>query len=52
LQEQLGPLAGKTRRVCLVHGEPQQSEALRQALLDRGFAEVLVPDRGDTVPLA
>jgi metallo-beta-lactamase family protein len=48
----LGPLAGKTGRVCLVHGEPEQAEALRKALLARGFADVLVPDRGDTVSLA
>jgi metallo-beta-lactamase family protein len=52
LLEALGPLAGRTRRVCLVHGEPEQAEALRQALLARGFGEVLVPDRGETVSLA
>src|SRR5439155_6662901 len=48
----LAPLAGKTRTVCLVHGEPGPADALRQALLGRGFADVIVPQRGQTVPLA
>jgi metallo-beta-lactamase family protein len=52
LLDALAPLAGATRQVCLVHGEPARSEALRQALLGRGFADVLVPERGQTVALA
>ena len=52
LLQDLAPLAGVTRRVCLVHGEPAQSEILRQALLGRGFADVTVPERGQTVALA
>jgi metallo-beta-lactamase family protein len=52
LLEDLRPLAGKTRQVCLVHGEPGPAESLRQALLGRGFAEVIVPQRGQTVALA
>jgi metallo-beta-lactamase family protein len=51
LLEDLGPLAGRTRTVCLVHGEPGPADALRQALLGRGFADVIVPQRGQTVPL-
>jgi metallo-beta-lactamase family protein len=47
----LGPLSGQVRAVRLVHGEPEQSEALAEALRGRGFAEVAVPDRGDSVSL-
>jgi metallo-beta-lactamase family protein len=45
----LGPLAGKVKRVCLVHGEVGPAEALAVALRERGFAEVNVPDRGEAV---
>ena len=45
----LGPLAGRAKRVCLVHGEPEQAEALAQALRARGFADVAVPRPGETV---
>jgi metallo-beta-lactamase family protein len=47
----LGPLAGQTAKVRLVHGDPDQSEALAQALRDKGFADVTVPQPGDAVPL-
>jgi metallo-beta-lactamase family protein len=43
------PLAGKTRKVRLVHGEPEASEALAKALGEMGFADVGVPSRGETV---
>jgi metallo-beta-lactamase family protein len=47
----LGPLADPRRRVRLVHGEPDQAEALAQALRERGFADVAIPERGDGVTL-
>ena len=43
----LTPLAGKTERVRLVHGEPPRAEALATALRSLGFADVGVPARGD-----
>jgi hypothetical protein len=45
----LGPLAGKTRQVRLVHGEPPNAEALAAALREKGFTEVAIPDRGEFV---
>src|SRR5262249_41506515 len=33
----LGPLAGQTKRIRLVHGEVDRAEALAQALRDQGF---------------
>lgn len=48
----LGPLAGQAKHVRLVHGEPDQSEALAQMLRTEGFADVAVPGRGDRVTLA
>jgi len=48
----LGPLAGQAKRVCLVHGEMDRAEALARDLRQQGFAEVLIPDRGQTVKLS
>ena len=48
----LSPLAGKTRRVRLVHGDRESAEALSSALRDEGFAEVEIPWRGDKVNVA
>ena len=48
----LGPLAGKTRRVRLVHGYRESSEALSMALRNSGFGEVEIPWRGDKVSVA
>jgi metallo-beta-lactamase family protein len=45
----LGPAAAETGRVRLVHGEPPQAEALARALREHGFADVAVPQRGETV---
>jgi metallo-beta-lactamase family protein len=45
----LGPLAGETRRVRLVHGEMESAEALAAALREKGFNEVVIPERGATV---
>ena len=47
----LGPLAGQTRKVRLVHGEPVQSEALAETLRSHGFSDVAVPDRGESASL-
>ena len=49
LLRMLGPLAGTTSRVRLVHGEPERAEALAEGLRGVGFADVAIPDRGDTV---
>src|SRR5207249_3380448 len=45
----LGPLAGRTRQVRLVHGEPDAARALADALREQGFADVGVPRREETV---
>jgi metallo-beta-lactamase family protein len=45
----LGPLAGETRRVRLVHGEPERAEALAEGLKAAGFDDVAVPERGESV---
>jgi metallo-beta-lactamase family protein len=46
------PLAGRVKRVRLVHGEPERSEALAQALRAAGFADTAVPKPGESVALA
>ncbi len=51
LLRSLTPLAGSTRQVRLVHGEPDRAEALATALRSSGFADVTVPDRGDNVTM-
>jgi metallo-beta-lactamase family protein len=38
---------GPLTNVALVHGEPRAQAALRERLLQRGFAQVQVPARGD-----
>jgi metallo-beta-lactamase family protein len=48
----LGPSAGRTKKVRLVHGEPEAAARLAEALRERGFDEVAVPERGETVSLA
>jgi metallo-beta-lactamase family protein len=52
LLDLLAPLAERVERVCLVHGEPERAEALRKALLDSGFRDVLIPSEGQSVPVA
>ena len=47
LLRMLGPLAGRTRQVRLVHGESERAEALAAGLRATGFADVAVPERGD-----
>jgi metallo-beta-lactamase family protein len=48
----LGPAAGSTGRVRLVHGEPEQAEALAASLRKQGFADVGVPALGEMVSAA
>jgi metallo-beta-lactamase family protein len=48
----LGPLANHTTRVCLVHGEPEQAEALGGRLREKGFGDVAIPIRGETIRIA
>jgi metallo-beta-lactamase family protein len=45
----LGPLAAGTAKVRLVHGEPERAEALAAGLRSVGFADVGIPDRGESV---
>jgi len=45
----LGPLAGGGTRVRLVHGEPDRATALADGLRGIGFADVAIPDRGESV---
>jgi len=47
--EFLGPLAVQVKQVRLVHGEVDQSEALGKSLMEKGFKEVVIPDRGEKV---
>jgi metallo-beta-lactamase family protein len=49
LLRELGPHAATARRVRLVHGEPDRAEALAAALRGLGFADVAVPEPGDSV---
>lgn len=48
----LGPAAGETGKVRLVHGEPPQAEALAAGLRQLGFADVAVPHREEHVRVA
>ena len=48
----LGPAAGATGKVRLVHGEPESAQALAAALRGHGFADVGAPRRGETVEVA
>ena len=47
LLRMLGPLAPNTR-VRLVHGEPDRAAKLAEGLKGIGFADVAIPDRGET----
>ncbi len=47
----LTPLADGKRKVRLVHGEPDQAEALMVTLRERGFNDVAYPMPGDVVTL-
>lgn len=45
----LGPLAGQVGKVRLVHGELEQADALAKSLIAKGFGDVEIPDRGESV---
>jgi len=47
----LAPLEGQASHVFLVHGEPDQSEALAAKLRTRAFKDVRVAQRGETVEI-
>ncbi len=47
----LGPLAADTRKVRLVHGEPEAARGLAGVLQDNGFDDVGVPARGESVSI-
>jgi metallo-beta-lactamase family protein len=49
LLRSLALLAGKARRVRLVHGEPERAAALAEGLRAAGFADVAIPERGESV---
>ena len=49
LLQMLAPLAGTAKAVRLVHGEPDRAEALATGLREAGFADVAIPDRGESV---
>ncbi len=51
LMHLLRPLASAKRRVCLVHGEPESSEALCADLRPLGFGEVRIPNRGEPIEI-
>jgi hypothetical protein len=42
-------LADPKRKVRLVHGDPDQAEALLVTLKERGFVDIAYPNRGDSV---
>jgi metallo-beta-lactamase family protein len=47
----LTPLAGTVGKVRLIHGEPEQADALAGTLRGLGFADVAVPQPGDRVTI-
>jgi metallo-beta-lactamase family protein len=48
----LGGAAGRTRKVRLVHGEPEQAAALATGLRGAGFADVAAPLPGESAEAA
>ncbi|HOW18186.1 MAG TPA: MBL fold metallo-hydrolase [Phycisphaerae bacterium] len=52
LQTLTAPLAGRCRRVFLVHGEPDQSTAFQESMRKMGFADVSIPAPGERVEIA
>jgi predicted metal-dependent RNase len=45
------PLGERQSRVCLVHGDLEQSNALAGTLGGEGFADVTIPKRGESVAI-
>ncbi len=51
LLRSLSPLLGTARQVRLVHGELERAAALAEGLRAIGFADVAIPERGESVAL-
>ena len=51
LLKSLTPLVDTARQVRLVHGEPERAAALAEGLRMAGFADVGVPERGESVTM-
>lgn len=51
LLQSMAPLAKNGSRVRLVHGEPERAEALQEGLRGVGFAEVEIPNPGESVTI-
>ena len=51
LLEWIGPIAPGLRKIFLVHGEPDQQAALKEAIVDRFKIEVEAPSRGQKFEL-
>ncbi|MFL5242179.1 MAG: MBL fold metallo-hydrolase [Gemmataceae bacterium] len=52
LLHSLSPLSVTARQVRLVHGEPERAAALAEGLLNAGFANVAIPERGETTAIS
>ncbi len=52
LLDWMKPMARSLKGVFLVHGEPAQAAALKQAIRDRYGLEAVIPSRGDSFDLA
>lgn len=50
-RELFAPLAGSVGQVRLVHGEPEQAEALAEQLRAQGFADTTLAERGEPIPV-
>lgn len=51
LLEWIKPIAGRLRKIFLVHGEPDQQRALKNAIEERFHIEVAMPVRGQSFEL-
>src|SRR5207247_792262 len=47
----LTPLMDPARKLRLVHGEPEQAQALLTTLQERGFVDIAYPERGASVAI-
>lgn len=52
LQRMLKPLAGRCKKVFLVHGEPDQMQVMQETMRGDGFREVLMPGPGEAFEIA
>ncbi|MEY2742686.1 MAG: hypothetical protein RIS21_1054, partial [Planctomycetota bacterium] len=51
LLEALDPLKGVAEHVCVVHGEPDQADALVAGLREAGFRSPVAPEPNDVIEL-